>query len=527
MPDGNLIVVADDNETARYGKVRTLIRAGFEVIEAATGSKALRLVRERNPRLIVLDVQMPDVDGIEVCRRLKSDPSTASVLVLQVSATYVRDEDTVRALEGGADASLTEPLDPTVLIATVRALLRARKAEDALRDALNREQAAREAAESANRSKDEFLATLSHELRSPLGAILTWVTLLRSGRVDEARRPHALEVIERNTRLQVKLIDDLLDISRIISGKMRLEIGLVDLAGVLSAALEAVRPAAQAKGIHLNAAVDPAFGPVSGDAARLQQVFWNLLTNAIKFTAKGGRVDVRLESADSKAQVRVSDTGRGIDAAFLPHIFERFRQADSSSTRSEGGLGLGLAIVRQLIELHHGTVDATSPGQGEGATFTVRLPLPAIRTELTNRALRDTGLTLPATGALQGLDGLRVLVVDDELDAREAISAALEEWGARVTAVASVRGGIEALERGEIDVVVSDIAMPVQDGYTFIGQIRQRPADVRIPALALTAYGGLEEQQRILSAGFDAYLSKPVDARELVSAVRRLATTAK
>lgn len=526
MADGNLILVVDDSETARYGKMRTLTRAGFEVIEAASGGEALRLVRERNPRLVVLDVHMPDIDGFEVCRRVKADPSTASVLVLQVSATYVRDEDTVRALEGGADASLTEPLDPPVLVATVRALLRARQAEDALRDALNREQAARATAESANRAKDEFLATLSHELRSPLGAILTWVTLLRSGRVDEARRPHALEVIERNTRLQVKLIDDLLDISRIISGKMRLEIGLVDLAGVITAALEAVRPAAHAKGIRLEAAVDPSFGHVLGDAARLQQVFWNLLANAIKFTGKGGRVEARLESADSKAQVRVSDNGCGIAAAFLPHIFERFRQADSSSTRSEGGLGLGLAIVRQLVELQGGSVEAASPGPGKGSTFTVRLPLPAIRTELTYRPPRDAGALSPETAAPQGLDGLRVLVVDDDLDAREAISAALEEWGARVTAVANVRDGIEALDRGAFDIVVSDIAMPVQDGYALIGQIRKRPNDARVPALALTAYGGLEEKQRILSAGFDSCLSKPVDARELVSAVQRLATTA-
>src|SRR6185295_7489201 len=229
--------VVDDNEVARYGKSRILRNAGYEVIEAASGGDALRLVAERSPRVVVLDVNLPDIDGWDVCRRVKGDPATSSVIVLQVSATHVREEDKVRSLEAGADASLTEPLDPHVMVATVRALVRARHAEDALRDALAREQAARATAESANRTKDEFLATLSHELRSPLGAILTWVTLLRSGRVDEARSAHALEAIERNTRLQVKLIEDLLDVSRIISGKMRLEMALVDLEAVVEAAL--------------------------------------------------------------------------------------------------------------------------------------------------------------------------------------------------------------------------------------------------------------------------------------------------
>jgi signal transduction histidine kinase len=524
MPDNNLILVVDDNDTARYGKVRTLHRAGFEVVEAATGGEVLQVVRERSPRLVILDVHLPDVSGLEVCRQLKGDPQTASVLVLQVSATYVRDEDTVRALDSGADASLTEPLDPPVLIATVRALLRARRAEDALREALNREQAARAMAESANRAKDEFLATLSHELRSPLGVILTWVTLLRSGRVDDARHPHALEVIERNTRLQVRLIDDLLDVSRIISGKMRLEISSVDLAAVVTAALESVRPAAQAKNIELVSDVDPAFGPVSGDAARLQQVFWNLFANAIKFTNKGGRVTVGLDTAESRARVRVADTGRGIEPTVLPHIFERFRQADSSSTRSEGGLGLGLAIVRQLVELHGGTVEAESAGPGLGATFTVHLPLPAIRTDL-QMPPYDTRVAAATSEAPKRLDGLRVLVVDDELDARDAVSAALEEWGAHVTAMPSVRDGIDLLDRGRVDVIVSDIALPGEDGYAFIDRVRQRA--VRVPALALTAYAGLTERQRILSAGFDAVLSKPVDARELVATVRRLAVGAR
>ena len=523
MSEGNLILVADDNETARYGKVRTLRKAGFEIAEAATGEETLRLVAELKPRLVVLDVQMPDLSGWEVARRLKASPETASTVILQVSATHVRDEDTVRSLEGGADAALTEPLDPPVLIATVRALLRTRQAEDALRDALNREQAARAIAESANRTKDEFLATLSHELRSPLGAILTWVTLLRAGRVDSGRTPYALEAIERNTRLQVKLIDDLLDVSRIISGKMQLDIGLVDLGAVILAAIESMRPAAEAKGVRLSTPSAPPFGPVSGDSSRLQQVIWNLLSNAVKFTPKGGQVEVHLDTEESRARIRVIDTGRGIEPAFLPHIFERFRQADSSSTRAEGGLGLGLAIVRQLVELHGGTVVAESGGTGQGTTFTVLLPLPAVRLTPKHITARELAQPRPAVAASRELDGVRVLVVDDERDAREAVAAVLEEFGAQITPVGSVQEARAALDGGSVfDLVVSDIAMPREDGYALIRAVRERDGAAHTPALALTAYAGTDEQHRAFGAGYDNYLAKPVAARDLIGAVREL-----
>ncbi len=517
-----MILVVDDNETARYGKARTLRRAGFEVIEAENGQDAIRTTQTREPRLVVLDVNLPDLDGWEVCRRLKNDPATASVLVLQVSATYVREEDTVRALDGGADACLTEPIEPPVMVATVRALLRARRAEDALRDAFAAEQRARAVAESANRTKDEFLATLSHELRSPLGAILTWVTLLRSGRTDARQTARALEAIERNTRIQVKLIEDLLDVSRIISGKMRLDIALVDLAPVVEAALDSVRPAAHAKGISLESRVDPGVGPVAADAARLQQIVWNLLSNAVKFTPKNGRVAVLVETAQSQVHIQVADSGAGIDPAFLPHIFERFRQADSSTTRAESGLGLGLAIVRHLAELHGGTVEAWSPGLGHGATFSLRLPLPAVR-HLPTDGDRDV-VTSRTQERGTKLAGLRTLVVDDDGDARDAISAVLEDSGAHVTAVASAREALVLLASNHVDVLVSDIAMPSEDGYEFIAQVRRRQgADRRVPALALTAYASAAEQRRILGAGFDAYLAKPIEAHELAQAVARLA----
>jgi signal transduction histidine kinase len=518
----NLVLVVDDTEVARYSKVRMLRQAGFEVIEAGTGAGALQAVAERMPRLVVLDVRLPDINGWEVCRQLKGNRDTSSVLVLQMSATFVTQADTARALEGGADACLTEPIEPPVLVATVKALLRARTAEDALRDALAREQAARGAAEAANRTKDEFLATLSHELRSPLNAILTWTNLLRSGQLDGGRTARALEAIERNTRLQVKLVDDLLDVSRIISGKMRLEVSLVELPAIIEAALETLRPAADAKAIAVSMTADPTVGPVSGDPGRLQQVIWNLVSNAIKFTPKGGRVAVHLENVDSVAQIRVIDSGKGIEPAFLPHIFERFKQADATSTRAEGGLGLGLAIVRHLVELHGGTVDAHSEGLGTGTTFTVRLPVPAVRA--TGRG-RDAIERRIAADTPPSLAGLTVLIVEDEIDAREALAAVLEHAGATVRAASSVDEALALLAGAHPDVIVSDIAMPHQDGYALMRRLADDlpDASARVPTLALTAYGGAEDRRRILDAGYHAYLTKPVDATELVVAVGRLA----
>jgi CheY-like chemotaxis protein/anti-sigma regulatory factor (Ser/Thr protein kinase) len=323
----------------------------------------------------------------------------------------------------------------------------------------------------------------------------------------------------------VRLIEDLLDVSRIISGKMRLEVTLVELRAVAEAALDSVRPAAAAKGIALESVADPMVGPVAGDPGRLQQILWNLLSNAVKFTPKNGKVGLHIESVDSQVHVRVSDSGRGIDPAFLPQIFDRFRQADSSSTRTEGGLGLGLAIVRHLVELHGGTVEAESPGLGRGATFTVRLPLPAVR---------NPGLGGPRSATLRGrmssaplatLEGVRVLVLDDDHDAREAVTAVLERCGAHVRPVATVRDALAALADAPPDIVVSDIAMPTEDGYRFIAELRERSlADGRsLPALALTAYAGAEQESKILGAGFDEYLAKPTEAADLAAAVARLA----
>ena len=514
------VLLVDDDESRRYAKSRLLRKAGFEVFEAGYGMEALALAREVRPRLAIVDIGLPDIDGRDVSRQLKSMPETASIAVLQLSGSFVTEADTVSALESGADGSLVEPVDPQVLVATVRAVLRTRLAEEAMRAALVREQKARAAAEDANRIKDEFLAVLSHELRSPLGAILTWTTLLRNGAPDAARLERGLEAIERNARVQTRLVEDLLDISRIISGKSVLDVAVVEIGPVVDAAVESVRSAADAKSIQLTIDVDPTVGPVMADATRLQQATWNLLSNAVKFTPRGGHVRVEVRGGGSQALIRVRDDGCGISPQFLEHVFERFRQADSSTTRQEGGLGLGLAIVRHVIEQHGGSVCAESEGLGRGATFTISLPLPAVRVAAEPGEVRR----IPIHG-LARLDRVRTLVVDDDADAREAVGAVLEAAGAEVYAVEGVDAAIEALREGEFDVLISDIGMPVLDGYALIAHVRGggRDAARRLPSVALTAYANRTEIRRMQEAGFDASLVKPIDARELIDHVARLA----
>jgi PAS domain S-box-containing protein len=651
------ILNVDDNEAGLYAKSRILKAAGFEVIEAKTGNEALDLVAQAQPSLVLLDVNLPDISGIEVCCRIKSDPATAAVLVLQVSATFVTASDRTRALEGGADAYLTEPVEPQELVANVRALMRLREAEQALRQSeerfrlianatsdalwdwdlvthevwsserlrpffgyapehvcmdpkwwyahvhpedrprvlagiraalengssswsdeyryarangsysyvsdrgyilrdrmgkairmlgamaditerklaeqereelLARERTAREQMERANRAKDVFLASVSHELRTPLNAILGWTHVLASGKIDPQMAAKAIATIERNVRLQAQLIDDLLDVSRIVSGKMRLEIQPVDLVTVIHAAIDSMSPAAEAKGIYLDLVLDPEAGQITGDPNRLQQVVWNLLSNAIKFTAEGGHVTVTLERADPFIQITVADTGKGINPEALPYVFDHFWQADSSTKRIHGGLGLGLAIVHHITELHGGQTTADSPGLGRGATFTVRLPVRAVRTALAEEPERVPPMPL-ITEAAPSLEGLRVLVVDDEPDARELIKTVLEGYGAQVTMAASAAECLAELSRmatsqGLPDVLISDIGMPGEDGYDLIGQVRVLPAEYggRIPAVALTAYSRAQDQVRVLAAGFQSHVAKPVEPVDLASVVASL-----
>lgn len=384
------------------------------------------------------------------------------------------------------------------------------------------------AAEAAANAKDEFMAVVSHELRTPLNAILGWARMLRVGKLDPESVIHAVETIERNAKSQAKLIEDLLDFSRIISGKLRLDVGPVELAAVVEAAADVVRPAAEAKEIRLQIVLDPRAGPVPGDPDRLQQMMWNLLSNAVKFTSKGGRVQVRLERINSHVEITVSDTGQGISADFLPHVFERFLQGDNTTTRRYGGLGLGLAITRHLAELHGGTISADSAGEGQGATFTLKLPVMSVHRSEPQPTTADEQSVMRAPNeqpaVLPRLDGLHVLVVDDERDARHLLTTVLTQSGARVTAVATVADALEKLQLIKPDLLVSDIEMPNEDGYSLIRKVRllEKAQGGLTPAIALTAHARFADRMRALTAGYQMHLPKPVEPVELVTVIANL-----
>jgi PAS domain S-box-containing protein len=396
---------------------------------------------------------------------------------------------------------------------------------EAEESAVEKERLYREAQESS-RLKDEFLATVSHELRTPLTSILGWAHMLRTRGLGDADAAKALETIERNARTQAQLIEDLLDVSRIITGKLRIDVQPVDPNFFIEAAVEAVRPAAEAKGVRLQRIMDTGVVTVSGDPVRLQQVVWNLLSNAIKFTPKGGRVQVRLERVNSHIEIGVIDTGSGIAPEFLPYVFDRFRQADQRTSRQHGGLGLGLAIVRHLVELHGGSVRAESPGKGQGSTFTVLLPVAPVYQSIgpekrVHPAARDT---LPVYGCPDRLDGLKVLVVDDEPDTRELLKAGLGQCGAKVTAAGSATEALEAIVAAVPDLLISDIGMPGEDGYELIRRIRELPAESggKVPAIALTAYARVEDRMQALRAGYQMHVPKPVEMAELVAVAASL-----
>ena len=397
----------------------------------------------------------------------------------------------------------------------------AREERDRLLEAAQR---ARADAEAANRLKDEFLATLSHELRTPLNAILGWARILSTGSVGPEDLQEGLASIDRNAKVQTQIVEDLLDISRVIAGNLRLDVQRVNLLEVIIAAMAAVMPAADARGVQVTKVLDPLAGQVSGDPARLQQVVWNLLTNAVKFTPKGGRVQVLLERVNSHVELSVSDSGIGIKPEFLPHVFERFRQEDSSTTRRHGGLGLGLAIVKQLTELHGGSVRAKSPGEGQGSTFVVSLPITIVHAETPSpnmvgpREHDESEFGYSATS----LSGIKVLVVDDELDARQLIRRVLIECGAELAVAGSADEAMTLMESFRPDIMVSDVGMPDQDGYDLIRRVRARVAAKTLPAVALTAFARSEDRRRALLAGFQTHVSKPVEPAELVAVVASL-----
>ncbi len=439
----------------------------------------------------------------------EADERLAATLATQVSVAYENARLYTEAQEHARE--LSQEIAERELIEQERAQL------------LISEQAARAEAELANRTKDEFLATLSHELRTPLTAILGWSQIVSQNKLDHSQLAHGLETIERNARIQAQLIEDLLDVSRIISAKLEMKNDPVDLSSVIAAAEDSLHPAATAKGIKVETSQPASNFVVLGDAARLQQVFWNLFSNAVKFTPSGGQINVKIDRQDMQVQIKICDTGIGIGSEFLPHIFDRFRQADGSTTRTQGGLGLGLAIVRHLVELHHGKVEAQSSGEDLGASFTVTLPLaPAMTSGATvNGEERNPDNHLLALTSAKIFQGLKVLVVDDEADSRDLLSAVLTRCGSEVRCSASAAEAIRAFDEWSPDLLVSDIGMPNEDGYSLIKRVRRLKSSraKKIPAVALTAYAAEEDRQQALSAGFQMHLVKPIDPEGFVISI--------
>ena len=556
-PRARILIVDDLPEKLLV--YRTLLEdLEAQIVEAHSGTEALKRVLEGEFAVILLDVNMPDIDGLETAnliRRHKNGRHTPIIFI----TSYADEMQTARGYELGAVDYILSPVIAPVLRTKVRVFVDLYEARAALalsnqeletrvtertaelrtinerlhgeiaerlraeseREALlAREKVLRAEAEELSRLKDEFLATMSHELRTPLNAIFGWITLLRTKRLDEATQERALETIERNARAQKRLIEDLLDVSRIVTGKVALELVTVDPRRVVEAALETMHPAAQAKGLKIVPLLDATAGTVRGDFARLQQVVCNLLSNAIKFTDAGGQVEVCLARRNDEVEISVTDSGQGIKPEFLPLVFDRFRQEDGSISRRHGGLGLGLAIVRHLVELHAGGVDAHSEGEGRGARFIVRLPLRDAGTAARTGDAPSGGLVTPAM-----LTGLRLLVVDDDPGARELISGMLEGFGAEVRMAENGHAALTLLLSLRPDVLVADLGMPEMDGYALIKQIRALEPDYggQTPAVAVTAYASPQDRLRALQAGYQNHVAKPVEADELAIVIASLA----
>jgi PAS domain S-box-containing protein len=492
--------------------------------EEMIGKSIMRLIpadRREEEREILFRIRLGErIDHFETIRLAKDGQQ------LNVSVTISPIKDSSGRVVGASKVAR----DITGRKKSEQALKEAmRQAESANRDRLQlleSERDARSQAERANRVKDEFLATLSHELRTPLNAVLGWTNILQRGNIPSEELKQGLETIERNARIQAQIIEDLLDMSRIISGKVRLEVQQTDLSAVLNESIETFRVAAEAKSVRLQAVMDPFAGPIFGDPNRLRQVFWNILHNAIKFTPKGGKVQVRLQRVASHVEVHVSDTGEGIASDFLPYIFDRFQRGDASTTRRHGGLGLGLAIVKQLVELHGGNVRVKSDGIGKGAVFTVHLPLISVYSEPDH----ESRLPLLAIGENKpfpelGLSNVHVLVVDDEIDARILVKRLLETAGAKVSMAASASEALDHISAGRPDVLICDIGMPGEDGYSLIRRLRvlEERQENGLPAVALTAYARSEDRTKAIRSGFQNHLAKPVEPAELLAVVSSLA----
>ena len=515
------ILLVDDDEVDRLAVERALHSGGLHAIlrEAESVDAAISALAEGAFDCVLLDYQLPGGDGLDVLRTVKSDGAATPVIIL----TGQGDEQTaVEFMKAGADDYLAKSaLSADRLVQSIRYATERRQLEQERDELLIREREARADAERANAAKDLFLATLSHELRTPLNAILGWVRMLRDRDFDRSRIAHGLAVIERNANAQMQLINDLLDVSRIISGKLELQVSSIDPVKICESALDDVRPQLDQKHITIHKSFDAHLPSIPGDAARLQQVVWNLLSNAIKFSPDGGSITVRARQRDSNVEIGVLDNGRGIAPEFLPRIFDRFTQASAPDQRRHGGLGLGLAIVRHLVQMHGGEVRADSAGEGSGASFTVTLPL---ESSIQRAQAGDREATAPTR--VERLDDIRVLFIDDNADARELVSTMLQDRGARVRTCSSMDSALAALERERPDVLISDIEMPGGDGYDLIRALHVRDEDTAapIPAIALTGITRTEDRIRMLAAGFQVHVPKPVDPAELVIAVATLAT---
>ena len=627
------VLVVDDNAATRYATSHVLKAVGYGVMTAASGYEALDTAQRERPDLIVLDINLPDIDGFQVCRELRARPETRRTPITYLSATFVDDADKILGVDAGADGYLTHPVEPPVLIATVRALLRARRAEDAVQEsearfkavfdwamngialltedlvfldvnpamshmlerergaivgrhlsvfslsdrgidiagmtaALNEtgqwrgtapllsasgghvelewhvsrdsgghnrlaivsdvtqrvaaeaererllglERLARAEAEDANRLKDDFLAALSHELRTPLNAIVGFSRLLQRSPLiaNDADALNRVNAIERNAWVQARLISDLLDVSRITAGKLELDRQRLSPTDAVAAALASVQGLSKLKGVTINAELDRDVEPIWWDPSRFQQVVWNLVDNAVKFSSRGGVVDVHLTQTPTAVEFSVTDHGQGISAEFLPHVFERFRQEQSSARRGYGGLGLGLAIVHELVTAHGGTISVTSGGEGQGATFLVRLPRMFVAGGIADGAVHShaTGLDLA---------GKRILVVEDNEDARALLLEVLGEMQGDVRGVASVAQALETLDAFDPHLLISDLAMPGSDGFDLIREVRNRGWNAqRLPAVALSAFAREEDRQRALAAGYQLHVGKPPDLAALM-----------
>lgn len=528
---GKKVLVAEDNaELALY--VRSVLSNMCEVKIASDGEGALEIIRAWKPDLVLSDVMMPKMDGLELCRRIRASCELGGIAVVLLTALTHRDA-LLKGWEVGADDYLFKPFHPEELLTRVRSLLNIAQLRQSITEERmkgEREKLAREASEQSlerlrraetelrrmDKIKDEFLATVSHELRTPMNAIIGWSELLKDRNMNPDHGKQAIEVIHRNARAQAQMVEDLLDISRIMTGKMQLQRQPVSLVDVVRDVVESVRLAASAKQIQLEVKIDRTVGPVLGDPDRLQQVVWNLLSNALKFTHKHGHVRVELLKQDSRAEVIVADNGEGVDPDFLPHMFERFLQEDQSNTRRFGGLGLGLSIVRHITELHGGAVHAESDGKGKGTIVRVSLPLIPVRETksythaLSSMSAKDVESHIPA------LAHRLIYVVEDETDGRELIAAILRHQGADIETFANARSAFARIKEKRPDALVSDVGMPEFSGFDLIHWVRDADESANVPAVALTAYARSDQQVQALEAGFDVHLPKPVDATLLI-----------